>query len=357
MQLLMNTSKFLLLLVLSCSFLLVWKYTNLTDNETTTNTNLSLDALNVDIKNSFINPISTGAKLVNLPTDRALTKATINEIAKPTARYTIAPNYSDNKPASTIWSNIANNLTLDHKVQTSQVNREIKRLTADKNEFNRILKAAGPYIYFIYKQTQERGLPAELALIPFVESQFNPYDRSNKGAIGLWQLMPATARELGVKIKSGYDGRQNVIASTKAALLYFRDLSKNFKGDWLLAIAAYNCGQVKVESAIRRAGHRNFWTLSLPRDTQYYVPRLLAVAEIIKNPQKYGIKLPAILNTPYFKEIKMEKSLNLSQLAKSLGVNVKILQSLNPDYKKGLVPKAYSLLVPIHIASDHTELV
>lgn len=351
MQLLVNTSRFLLLLVLSCSVLMFWKYSDLiqTDFLNIKNVNSKSDVLDVDIKNPSKKQTSAGVQIVNHPIDIAITKQIIINKAKQIAGHTVAPknNAYGVKSMNSIWTSIATDLELDHRIQTFQVKREITRLVADKNEFNRILKAAAPYIYFIHKQTQERGLPAELALIPFVESQFNPNDRSTKGAIGLWQLMPATARELGVKIKASYDGRRNVIASTKAALLYFRDLGRLFKGDWLLAIAAYNCGQVKVESAVKRAGHRNFWSLSLPRDTQYYVPRLLAVAEIIKNPEKYGIKLPVVSNAPYFTEMKTEKSQSLAQLAKSIGVDIKLLQQLNPDYKQGLVPKSYSLLIPV----------
>src|SRR5262249_50075837 len=150
------------------------------------------------------------------------------------------------------------------------------RILADQEHFYKILKSAVPYIYYIHKQTQASGLPAELALIPFIESEFNPNDLSNKGALGLWQLMSGTARDLGVKIRSGYDGRRNVITSTNAALAYFKDLGKLFKGNWYLAIAAYNCGEGRVQSSIKRTGHRNFWELPLPQETKYYVPRLLA---------------------------------------------------------------------------------
>jgi membrane-bound lytic murein transglycosylase D len=146
-----------------------------------------------------------------------------------------------------------------------------------------------------------RNLPSELALIPFIESEFNSNNRSKKGAAGLWQLMKETAHLFGVKIKSGYDGRRNLIVSTKAALTYFEDLGNNFKGNWYLAIAAYNSGQFRVESAVRRAGSHNFWDLKkLPRETKEYVPKLLAVAEIVQNPEKYGVHLPQVNNEPRF---------------------------------------------------------
>jgi membrane-bound lytic murein transglycosylase D len=197
-------------------------------------------------------------------------------------------------------------------------------------------------------------LPAELALIPAIESEFNPNDFSNKGATGLWQLMPQTAHELGIKVKSNYDGRRNVIASTNAALAYFRDLGVYFKQNWYLAIAAYNCGQGKVDSAMHRAGSRNFWNLKLPHETRAYIPKLLAIAAIIQNPEKYGIRLPHIHNKPYFSAIQSKQAVSLTSVAKSTGVSMDTLYALNPDYKHGPAPSyksVYTLLVPVKYAS------
>ncbi|EKD70970.1 MAG: Membrane bound lytic murein transglycosylase D [uncultured bacterium] len=259
------------------------------------------------------------------------------------------------KTSESVWESISNEFVLDHQTQSSKVQAEIRRLVADQDRFYKILDAAAPYIYFIHQQTRARGLPAELALIPFIESEFNPYDRSSKGAAGLWQLMSGTANDLGVKIKSGYDGRRNIISSTRAALSYFKDLNNNFNGDWYLAIAAYNCGPMKVTSAQRRTGEDSFWNLPLPLETKYYVPRLLAVAEIIENPDKYGIALPPIINKPYFTELKVNKAASLQKIAKSSGINIKTLNKLNPDYKRGVVTKNGSLLVPINTVATVKE--
>lgn len=260
------------------------------------------------------------------------------------------------KTEESIWASISRELTLDHKDQSSQVKAEIRKLLADQDKLYKILKAAGPYIYFIHKQTQMRGLPAELALIPVIESEFNPNDHSNKGATGLWQLMPGTASELGVKVKSGYDGRRNVVASTKAALAYLNDLCNNFDGNWYLAIAAYNCGQGKIESAQRRTGSDNFFRLPLPRETQLYVPKLLAVAAIVKNPEKYGVQLPPINDKPYFKEMKVTKPVNLMKLAQTSGISAETMHTLNPDRKQEMVTPGKkdvsTILVPINKAPE-----
>ncbi|TAK75384.1 MAG: hypothetical protein EPO11_05560 [Gammaproteobacteria bacterium] len=294
MQLIISRSKYLILAVLSCLILIVWDSSSMNDN---------LDA-------AFFIPANT---------------------------------------ADSVWSSLRSEFKLDHHVQSSRVQAEIRNLLSDQDKLYQILQAAGPYIYFIQQQTKARGLPAELALIPFVESEFNPNDHSNKGATGLWQLMRGTAHELGIKVKAGYDGRRNVIDSTKAALAYFKDLGNEFKGNWDLAIAAYDCGQGKVESVQRRTGSDDYWDLPLPKETKYYVPRLLAVAEIIQNPDKYGVKLPPVNNEAYFTELKTKKSVNLIQVSKSSGISLKTLNTLNPDYNHGPLPKngKYSLLIPV----------
>jgi membrane-bound lytic murein transglycosylase D len=118
-----------------------------------------------------------------------------------------------------------------------------------------------------------------------------------------------------------------------------------------LAIAAYNCGQVRVKSAIRKTGTESFWNLPLPQETKYYVPRLLAVAAIIKNPEKYGVELPQVSNEPFFEELKVSKPVNLEHVAKSTGVNIETLNKLNPDYTHGSKPvskaEVKTLLVPV----------
>jgi membrane-bound lytic murein transglycosylase D len=169
--------------------------------------------------------------------DSSITTTTINVRTATTTTKTV----------DSFWGNLSSELQLDHKTESKAVQNEIRKLLADQDKLYSILKAAGPYIYFIDQQRKARGLPAELALIPVIESEFNPNDHSSKGATGLWQLMPRTATDLGIKVRSNYDGRRNVLNSTNAALAYFNDLGNTFKGNWLLAIAAYNCGEVRIQ--------------------------------------------------------------------------------------------------------------
>jgi membrane-bound lytic murein transglycosylase D len=256
------------------------------------------------------------------------------------------------QPMESIWNSIRSDLVLDHQVESARVKKEIAVLLADKEKLYKILSSAAPYIYFIHKITKEQHLPAEVALIPVIESEFNPNDHSKKGATGLWQLMPATAKGLGVKVKANYDGRRNIVSSTKAALAYLMDLRDYFNGNWYLAISAYNCGQGLIDSAVRRTGSHDFWNLRLPAETKVYLPKLLAVAAIIKDPDKYGVQLPPIKNKPFFAEIKTTKPINLTKIAKTTGANIKTLHALNPDYRhdSAAVPNkqgAYTVLVPV----------
>lgn len=266
------------------------------------------------------------------------------------------------KPAKSdesVWKDLSTQLKLDHQADHAQVQNEVRKLLKEQDKFYQILKAAGPYIYFILEQTKAKGLPAEIALIPVIESEFNPHDYSTKGATGLWQFMRGTAKELGIVVTSGYDGRKNVAASTKAAMLYLRDLGNNFKGNWYLAFAAYNVGEGRVKSAVRKAGTQTFWNLaSLPKETKYYIPKLLAVAAIVKNPEKYGVVLPPVQNQPYFAELKTKKVVDLDKVAKATGASIESLKVLNPDYKSGNVqPKngAYTLLVPLAYLADASK--
>ena len=261
--------------------------------------------------------------------------------------------YDADGPARSIWTSLSYSFTLDHQVNSKAVDSQIQKWLADKKRLNHILESASPYIYYIYQQTQEQGLPAEIALIPVIESEYKPNGRSQMGATGLWQLMPQTAHQLGVKVKNGYDGRRNVVHSTQAALAYFKNLGNLFNGNWLLAIAAYNCGQIKVAHATKRAGTDDFWNLRLPRETKIYVPRLLAIAEIVQNPKKYGVTLPPVDNKPYFKEIAIQKATNLTQLAKAAGSDLNTLKKLNPDYQHIITPHLSNnkVLVPVKAIS------
>lgn len=350
MQLLLNaTARYFVLAVLGFSllFLLLFNqykiadtYTTLPDASASGNPDVVIDEAPRMIKESKLPQALTPQikKVITPPPKKFHPSAKIHTLPTKIMTPTQEP--------EVVWGSIISGFRMNHHTETKEVKAHIREYLSDVKKLNRILIAATPYLYYIQKETKAKGLPAEIALVPFIESEFNPNDHSNKGALGLWQLMRVTAQELGIKIRHGYDGRRNVIDSTQAALAYFKDLGVLFKGNWYLALAAYNCGQVRIASAIRHAGNRNFWTLRLPNETKHYVPKLLAIAEIIKNHKKYRIQLPPIINQPYFAKLKMKKPAALKHIAKSTGIDIKQLQTLNPDYARTAFNKTAALLVP-----------
>lgn len=196
---------------------------------------------------------------------------------------------------------------------------------------------AKPYLYFILKAVRKRHMPTEIALLPIVESAYDPYAYSWAHAAGLWQFIPSTARNFGIKINWWFDGRRDLIESTRSALDFLSQLHAQF-GSWLLALAAYNSGAITVENAIQenqRLGRpTDFWSLNLPAATEAYVPRLLAVRDIIEHAHQYGIALPKIPDTPYLSVVKLKGQIDLSLAAHLLGMSLKKLYLLNPGFNR-----------------------
>ena len=219
-----------------------------------------------------------------------------------------------------------------------RVESEIQWYGSHQKYLDRVQQRARPYLHFIVKEVEKRDMPAELALLPMVESAFRPTARSPKRATGIWQFMPATGRMYGLKQTWWYDGRKDVVAATHAALDYLQYLAGRFDGDWELALAAYNAGAAKVKRAIRRnkkAGKpTDFWSLRLPRETRSYVPRLLATAKVIGNPGEYGIALDPVPNQPYFGLVDIESQLDLTLAADMADMSFEDLRQLNPGFNR-----------------------
>lgn len=173
--------------------------------------------------------------------------------------------------------------------------KKIKYLKS-KSYLHDVILRAEPYMYWIIGQVKQRNMPMELVLLPLVESAFDPHATSSANAAGLWQIVPQTGRHYGLKNNQWCDGRRDVVASTTAALDMMQRLNRMFNGDWLLTVAAYNSGEGRMMQAVkvnkRQGKPTNFWALSLPRETPIYVPKMLALSDIIKHSNKYGIKLP-----------------------------------------------------------------
>lgn len=259
-----------------------------------------------------------------------------------------------------IWARLLTRYQLTG-ISHPRIEKELQRLMHSPVSFNALIARSQPFMHHITEQVEKRDMPAEIALLPAVESGFRPYAYSPDGAAGLWQFMPATGRWLGLRQNWWYDGRRDVLASTEAALDYLESLNKRFDGDWLHALAAYNAGGGTVSRALRKARKANasteFWDLDLPGETDRYVPRLLALAKIIADPGRYGLALPSLENKPYFTEVTTGGQIDLKVAAKLAKIPLEEMLALNPGYNRWttLPDGPHRLLLPIDNAELFTQ--
>ena len=259
-------------------------------------------------------------------------------------------------PHEDMWNHIRNGYQMGNHGYRSQVQRFVKSYGRKPQRLQRIANRATDYLHIIVNELKRRRMPTELALLPFVESAFVNTAYSHAGAAGIWQFIPSTGRLYGLKQNRGFDGRMDALESTRAALDYLQKLHKQFKGDWFLALAAYNAGEGRVGRAIkynRKRGRKtDYWNLRLPRETREYVPRLLAYKEILSNPRAFGFHLPRTPNVPKLVEIHVNKPVNLVKAARRAGLAPDTLTSLNPNFLKGITTPRVSkrILLPSNVA-------
>ena len=219
-----------------------------------------------------------------------------------------------------IWVRIRAGMTLDRELDQATVRSKLAWYSSHQAYLDRVAERATPYLYYIVEELEARDMPLELALLPIVESAYQPLAYSRSHAAGIWQFIPATGRRYGLKQNWWYDGRRDIVAATRAALDYLQFLHDEFDGNWQHAVAAYNAGENNVLRAIRHNRSRGrstaFWHLGLPRETRGYVPALLAIAEIVANPGKHGVSLQPIANEPYFKRIAIGGQIDLTGIRK-----------------------------------------
>lgn len=217
----------------------------------------------------------------------------------------------------------------------------------------RMMERSRLYLYHIVQEVEKRGLPTEIALLPAIESAYQPYAYSRARAAGLWQFIAPTGRLYGLKMNWWYDGRRDVEASTQAALDYLEKLYNDFDGDWHLALAAYNAGEGKIGRMMEYNRARNkptdYQSLKLRRETINYVPKLQAMANVIANPEKYGIKLADIPNKPYFTRVATGSQVDLGVVAKLTDMPVTDLQVINPGFSRWATDPdgPHHVLVPV----------
>lgn len=259
--------------------------------------------------------------------------------------------YADAGTSDDLWDRVryGEGLGVTHHERVEQALRGLKR---NRNYLTDLSKRAQPYLHLIVEELERSGLPVELALLPEVESRYNPRAVSPKSATGMWQFMPYTGVEMGLQQNSWYDGRNDILASTRGAIAYLRQLHRELDGDWALALAAYNAGPARVRAAQRAnqsAGKPiDFWSLNLPRETEHYVPKLLAIAKLVREHEALGLTMPAVANRPRVEIVESRQQIDLAQAARACGVTVTQLQRLNPGLKRGktLPSGPHRVLVP-----------
>lgn len=251
-----------------------------------------------------------------------------------------------------VWQKIALNPVFAQDIDNSKVEKYRNSYTDKQRYFDRIGSRAQLYMAHIVEELERNDLPLELALLPFVESAYNPFAYSPSGAAGLWQFMRPTGDHLGLTRDSWYDGRRDVISSTTAAVRYLKYLNKRFGGDWLLTLAAYNAGEGTLKKAIK-ANLRNgkpadFWSLQLPAETRAYVPKLIALAQVTASPADYGLTLPSIPTEVHFEVIDLPQQIDLYQVSLLAEMTIDGVYHLNPGCQQSATPPEgpHRLLIP-----------
>ncbi|MCW8847442.1 MAG: LysM peptidoglycan-binding domain-containing protein [Sedimenticola sp.] len=235
----------------------------------------------------------------------------------------------------------------------ARIDSQIKWYASHQDYLDRVQQRAEPYLHFIVEEAEKRNIPSELALLPIVESGFQPFAYSPGRAAGLWQFIPSTGKHFGLEQNWWYDGRRDVVAATQAALDYLSSLSEQFDGDWELALAGYNAGAGTVQRAIKKNIKKgkptDYWSLSLPKETMNYVPRLLAVAKVLRDPDAYGLTLSEIPNQPYFEQVDIESQLDLALAADMAEISIEELYKLNPGFNRWATAPAgpHRLSIPV----------
>lgn len=238
-----------------------------------------------------------------------------------------------------IWSRINNGYKM--KERPSRRIRNFEKWYSQRPEYvERMIERSEKYLFYVVGEVEKRNMPMEIALLPMIESAYNPISTSRKKAAGMWQFIPATGRLYGLEQNWWIDNRRNVVKSTNAALNYLEKLHKKF-GTWELALASYNAGEGRISRAIKR-NRRNkkstgYYSLRLPKETKNYVPKLFAIKNIISNPRKYGLNLPKIKNQPYFEYVEVNKNIDTQLVTRLAEISIEEFQLLNSQHKRPVI--------------------
>ncbi len=295
-----------------------------------------------------------GAEPVRSASVRSSDVVTARMLTAPTRPSSTEP-YSSGGSTSDLWSRLRAGFQLPD-LNTPLVQNREQWHTAHADDFQRMSERGRRYLFHILEEVERRRMPAELALLPFIESAFNPQALSSAQASGIWQFIPTTGVAFDLRQNIFRDDRRDVLASTRAALDYLSKLHGLF-GDWHLALAAYNWGESNVQRAIqhnRRAGlPTDYLSLRMPEETRYYLPKLQAVKNIVARPEAYGVRLPELSNQPYFASVAIERDIDIALAIELSGVQPDEFMKLNPQFNKPVILAAGTpqLLLPRNSAA------
>lgn len=240
-------------------------------------------------------------------------------------------------PPGDVWERIRDGLAWAD-AKDPRIDHQLRWYASNQEYLDRVVTRAQPYFRFIVDELERRKMPMELALLPIVESAYDPFAYSHGRAAGLWQFIPGTGRRYSLKLNWWYDGRRDVYESTRAALDYLQDLHDEFGGDWLLALAAYNSGEGRVHRAVRanlkKGKPADFWHLKLPTETAAYVPKMMALRRLVNDPDAYGIDWTPVPDAPYLARIEVPGQIDLAVAAGLAGVSMREFYLLNPGFNR-----------------------
>lgn len=284
---------------------------------------------------------ATSGEAVGAPTDPLRPEATIN--------------LDDANANQDLWGRIRKGYTLP-ELDSPLVADHERWYTSRPDYVQRMTQRGSRYLFHVVEEISRRNMPTELALLPFIESAFNPQAMSSARASGMWQFMPATGKDFELKQNLFRDDRRDVLASTRAALDYLQRLNRMF-GDWHLALAAYNWGEGNVQRAIKRNQQQglptDYLSLNMPPETRNYVPKLHAVRNIIARPEAYGLTLTPVENHPYFVSVPIQRDIDVALATRLAGLPVDEFKALNPSQNKPVILAAGTpqLLLPYNNAN------
>ena len=295
----------------------------------------------------------TGGNQQSKPLSSPQTAETEAEIETETETETESEARAEPPASQDLWDRLRAGFVLDHRLSQPRVQSEIRWYQRNPDYLKRVGQRAAPHLHFIVEQIEAAGLPREFALLPIIESAYDPFAYSHGRAAGIWQIIPGTARHLGLKSNYWYDGRRDIPDATDAALRYLAALHRSLDENWLLALAAYNNGEGNVRRAMRRNRQsgkpETFFELKLNSETAAYVPRLLAISAVVSDPEKYGVSLPDIPDRPHWVMVDVGGQIDIANAADLMDVSAETVYRLNPGLNQWSTPPSgpHRLLVPI----------